>query len=122
MPAEKEIVMYTRGGFCPDISRARRALQRWRLPYREINIRQDPQAHERCLEWNGCLATPVIVVVRPGEDVPGEPPAPLAPDQSPRDVDRGSIISEASEKGLRVFLARHGFPVPAEGQRCKRER
>ncbi len=121
MPEDRELVVYVRDGFCPDISRARRALESWRVPYREINIRQE-QARQRCMEWNNCLAMPVVVVARPGEDVPIEPPTPLQAGASPRDVDRGSIISEASEKGLRVFLARHGFPVPAEGQRCKRER
>ena len=114
MSEEKEIVMYTRGGFCPDVSRARRALQGWRLPYREINIRKDPQAHQRCLDWNGCLAMPVIVVARPGDVLPIEPPTPLEPGQSPRDVDRGYVISEAGKRGLRAFLTRHGFVVPSE--------
>ena len=111
---EKEIVMYTRGGFCPDVSRARRALQLWRLPCREINIRMDPEAHQRCLDWNGCLAMPVVVIARSGEDLPVEPPSPLKPEQGPRDVDRGYLISEASKRGLRAFLTRHGFPVPAD--------
>lgn len=111
---DKEIVMYTRGGFCPDVSRARRALQLWGLPYREINIRQDSAAHQRCVEWNDCLAMPVIVIARAGDDAPIEPPLPLKSDQSPRNVDRGYIISEASRKGLRAFLKRHGFPIPAD--------
>jgi glutaredoxin len=111
---EKEIVMYTRGGFCPDVSRARRAFQRWKLPYREINVREDPTAHERCLEWNGCLAMPVVVIARAGEDVPIETPAPLDPGKSPRDVDRGCMITEASRKGLQAFLIRHGFLEPAQ--------
>ncbi len=112
---DKEIVMYTRGGFCPDVNRARRALQRWKLDYREINIRRDPEAHRRCLEWNDCLATPVIVIAHKGQDVPIEPPTPLEPGQSPRDVDRGYMITEASREGLRAFLVRHGF-LPPEGQ------
>jgi glutaredoxin len=111
---EKEIIMYSRGGFCPDTSRARRAFQRWKLPYREINVRNDPQAQQRCLEWNGCLAMPVIVVARSGEELPLEPPQPLAPGQSPRDVDRGYVISEASQSGLKRFLTRHGFLAPEE--------
>jgi glutaredoxin len=106
---EQEIVLYTRGGFCPDVSRARRALQRWRLSYREINVRHDAAYQQRCLDWNGCLAMPVIVVARVNEDLPIEPPSPLQPGQSPRDVDRGYMISEASIDGLRTFLTRHGF-------------
>ncbi len=113
---DQEIVMYTRGGFCPDISRARRAFQLWKLPYREIDVRQDPAAHRRCLEWNDCLAMPVIVVAHKGQDLPIEPPSPLAPGQSPRDVDRGYMITEASREALRTFLTRHGFLAPDEGE------
>jgi len=106
---ETEIVMYTRGGFCPDVSRTRRALQRWRLPYREINVRKDPEALQRCLNWNGCMAMPVILIAYPGEDVPVESPLPLEANQSPRNVDRGSMISEASKQALQTFLIRHSF-------------
>ena len=112
---DKEIVMYTRGGFCSDVIRARRAFQRWRVAYREINTREDSAAHQRCLEWNGCLAMPVIVIARHGKDVPVESPSPLDPDQGIRDVDRGYIISEASTRGLQAFLTRHGFLAPGDG-------
>ncbi len=108
MSKEREIVMYVRDGFCPDVGRARRALELWRVPYREINIRQE-QARQRCLEWNNCLAMPVVVIARPGEDVPIEPPTPLKAGTSPRNIDRGYMISEASQAGLRAFLTRHGF-------------
>jgi glutaredoxin len=106
---DKEIVMITRGGFCTDVVRTHRALQRWRLPYREINIRKDPEAQQRCLEWNHNLSMPVIVIARQGEDVPIEPPLPLEPEQSPRDLDRGYLIAEPGKQGLQSFLARHGF-------------
>ena len=108
---DKEIVMYTRGGFCTDVVRAHRALQRWRLPYREINIRENPQAQQRCLEWNRNLSMPVIVIARQGEDVPIEPPLPLEPEQKPRDLDRGYLITEPGKQGLQSFLTRHGFLV-----------
>ena len=108
MSKEQEIVMYVRDGFCPDVSRARRAFESWQVPYREINIRQE-QARQRCMEWNDCLAMPVIVIARPGEDVPIEPPTPLKAGASPRDVDRGYMISEVSQDKLRAFLTRHGF-------------
>ncbi len=112
MSKEQEIVMYVRNGFCPDIGRARRALDQWGVPYREINVHEAPKAHQRCLGWNNCLAMPVIVISRPGEDVPIEPPTPLKAATSPRDVDRGYMISEVSQGKLRAFLARHGFAVP----------
>jgi glutaredoxin len=111
---KQEIVMYTRGGFCPDVSRTRRNLQRWRLPHREINIRENPEAHQRCLDWNGCLAVPVIVVARQGENVPVAPPSPLSPGQSLRDLDREYMITEPSSSGLQAFLTRHGFLAPTD--------
>ena len=113
MSKEQEIIMYVRDGLCPDIGRARRALESWRVHYREINIRQE-QARQRCLEWNNCLAMPVVVIARPGEDVPIEPPTPLKAGTSPRNIDRGYMISEVSQAKLRAFLARHGFAVPEE--------
>lgn len=106
---DTELIVHVRGGFCPDINRARRLLERWSVPFREINVKHDAKAKQRCQEWNHCLAMPVIVVARPGEDAPIEPPAPLAMGTSPRDVDRGSMISEASKAGLRTFLERHGL-------------
>lgn len=112
-PGDKELVVYVRGGFCPDISRARRLLERWQVPYREVNVSKDGMAEQRCQAWNHCLAMPVIVVAHPGEDTPIEPPTPLEPGRSPRDVDRGTMISEASEAGLQTFLERHGFLPPA---------
>ncbi len=111
-PDDKELVLYVRSGFCPDINRARRLLERWDVPYREINFNKDPAAKQRCQAWNHCLAVPVVVVARPGEDLPIETPEPLEPGRSPRDVDRGTMISEASEAGLRAFLERHGFLAP----------
>jgi hypothetical protein len=55
---------------------------------------------------------PVIVISRLDEDLPIEAPSPLEPGQSPRDVDRGYVITEASREGLKNFLTRHGFISP----------
>ena len=111
MRTELELVMYTRTRGCPFVSVARLALARTGVPYREINIRENPQAHQRCLEWNRNLSMPVIVIARRGEDVPIEPPSSLELDQSPRDLDRGYLIAEPGREGLQTFLARHGFLV-----------
>ena len=77
-------------------------------------MHQDAQARQRCLEWNDCLAMPVIVIARPDKDLPIEPPTPLGRGQSPRNVDRGYMISEVSQGVLRTFLARHSFLVPED--------
>jgi hypothetical protein len=40
---------------------------------------------------------------------PAEPPLPLKAGQSPRDVDRGTMLTEASTPTLEKFLRRNGF-------------
>ena len=47
-------------------------------------------------------------MAQPGEDVPYETPAPLARGASPRGVDRGSMITEATEDELANWLRKHG--------------
>jgi hypothetical protein len=55
---------------------------------------------------------PTVVIV--GDDSrPLEPPSPIGPYQSVRNVDRGSVISEPSRDGLRQFLIRHALLLPA---------
>jgi glutaredoxin len=103
------LVVYTRGAFCPDVQRARGFLRQYNVSHVEINIDVDLEARARVLDWNGCLSVPTLVVCEEGSVLPCEAPSPLAPGQSPRDVDRGSMISEASGYGLRQFLTRHGF-------------
>ncbi len=103
------LVVYTRGSYCPDVQRARGFLKQYNIAYQEIDIESDLEARARVQSWHGCLAVPTLVVCEEGSVLPCEPPAPLSPGQSPRDVDRGSMITEASGDGLRRFLTRHGF-------------
>jgi len=50
---------------------------------------------------------PTIIVARPGEDLPFEEPTPLTGD-SPRNIDRGSMITEPGEIQLEEWLRKHG--------------
>jgi glutaredoxin len=109
MTADKNIVVYTRSTGCPYWSIARRVLNQYKLDYREILIDEDPEAMQRVLDWTGFRSVPTIIVANPGEDLPCEDPAPLEPGQSPRGVDRGSMITEASSMQLTAWLRRHGF-------------
>ncbi len=109
MTADKELVMYVRNSYCPYVAKARRVLERHNIACREIPIDDDPVAEQRVVEWTGFKSVPTIIVARPGEDLPIEPPAPLEPGASPRNIDRGSMITEPSEEGLIHWLRKHGF-------------
>lgn len=105
----KELVMYTRTAGCPYITVAKRILERESVPYREIYIDKDPRAEERVREWTGYLSVPTLVVVNPGENLPYEPQDPLDRGQSPRGIDRGTMLTEANAGQLKRWLRRHGF-------------
>jgi hypothetical protein len=72
-------------------------------------IDTDPEAMRRVVEWTGFKSVPTILVALPGEVLPFEEPAPLAKASSPRGIDRGSMITEATEEELIAWLRKHGF-------------
>jgi glutaredoxin len=105
------LLLYTRERTCPDQELARRCLAEFNIPYLELNISREPDAAQMLQELAGCLAVPTLVLADE-ENNPIEPPQPIGPYVSVRNVDRGSIISEPSRDGLRRFLIKHGL-LPA---------
>lgn len=105
----KTLVMYSRSYGCPFISLAKRVLFEHSIAYREIMIDKDAMAKQRVLDWTGFLSVPTIIVAANGDDLPIEPQAPLAAGNSPRGVDRGTMITEPNVEELLTFLKRHGF-------------
>ena len=73
------------------------------------------EAERRVLDWTGFKSVPTIIAARPGEDLPCEEPAPLPKGSSPRGIDRGSMITEASEEQLETWLRKHGFIENGDG-------
>jgi glutaredoxin len=106
---DKELVMYSRTTYCPYLSTARRVLSKYDIPYREIMINEDETALQRVLDWTGFRSVPTIILAEPGEDLPFEEPQPLKEGDSPRGVDRGSMITEPSSYDLEKWLRKHGF-------------
>jgi glutaredoxin len=106
---DKELVMYGRSYGCPFITTAKRVLQEYNVPYREIHIDTDPIAKQRVLDWTGFLSVPTLVVVHQGEDLPYTDFASLPPGASPRGIDRGPMLTEASSHELEDWLCKHGF-------------
>jgi len=105
----KEIVMYSRSSGCPFMTIARRVLNEHDIAYRELFIDKDTAARERVLKWTGFLSVPTIIITEAGGDLPYETPEPLASGSSPRGIDRGAMITEASSTELEAWLRKHGF-------------
>jgi glutaredoxin len=106
---EKELVVYSRTWPCPYQNIAYRVFEKYNVPFREIYINQDDDALARVEDWTGYRSVPTMIIARRGEDLPYEEPAPLARGSSPRGVDRGSMLTEATENQLVEWLQRHGF-------------
>jgi hypothetical protein len=103
-----QLLMYTRERTCGDQQLARLVLQEYQVPYTEVNISREPDAAETLADLIGCLAVPTLVVAdETGHPI--EPPHPIEPYQSVRNVDRGAVISEPSRDGLQQFLVKHGL-------------
>lgn len=111
---DRELVMYVRTFGCGYIMLARQELNRAGIPFREINIDQDPTAKERLLAWTGYLSVPTLVIAAPGSDVPHTEPAPLERGSSPRGIDRGPMLSEPGRQQLRDWLRRTGWVADDE--------
>lgn len=111
---EKSLIMYSRSFGCPYITLAKRVLDDHAVAYREIMIDKDPAAKKRVLEWTGYLSVPTLVVAANGEDMPIEPPLPLASGDSPKGIDRGTMITEPAADQLLDWLRHHGFVSQVE--------
>lgn len=109
MPNNKEIVMYSRSYGCPFVTIAKRVLEDYGIPYRELYIDKDDIAKQRVLEWTGFLSVPTIVVANIGEDVPYTDFSPLEKGASPRGIDRGSMLTEGNTKQVEDWLEKNGF-------------
>jgi glutaredoxin len=105
----KEIVMYSRSFGCPYVRSAKRVLEKHKLTYREVWIDKDLAAKTRVVDWTGFESVPTIIAAETGSDLPFEPPAPLPSNTSPRDVNRGSMITEPSDRSLTEWLIQNNF-------------
>lgn len=107
-----QLFMYTRERTCGDQQLARLCLQDFGVPFTEVNISREPDAALELEQLIGCLAVPTLVVADEQRQ-PIEPPSPIGPYQSVRNIDRGAVISEPSRDGLRQFLIKHALLAPA---------
>jgi glutaredoxin len=104
-----ELIMYSRTASCPFVTLAKRVLNDYAVPFREIFIDQDDPARQRVLAWTGFLAVPTLVVARCGEALPFLEPSPLPAGSSPRGINRGTMITEPNIAQLTEWLQQNGF-------------
>jgi hypothetical protein len=62
--------MYVRGSYCPGVALARDLLSRYKIPFREINIDDDPLIAARLKAWTHSYSVPTLIIANPGEDIP----------------------------------------------------
>jgi glutaredoxin len=101
--------MYSRSVPCPFVTTARNTLKKLNVPYRELWIDRDDVYEKRVLDWTGFLSVPTLIMVRLGEDLPYEEPGFLTRGDSPRGIDRGSMLTEPDESQLTAWLVKHGL-------------
>lgn len=106
---DKELVMYSRTLGCPYISIAKKTLSEYNVSFRERYIDKDDEARQYVLDVTGFLSVPTLVVANIGDDYPYAPPSNLPTDTSPRGVNRGTVITEATRDELIIWLRQHGF-------------
>jgi glutaredoxin len=95
--------------WCGSSSDTQRALKEWGVDATFVNVKEDREAAARLREWVGFESVPTVFVADGGELTPTEAPLQLAKGISPRGVDRGSMITEASRPQLREWLVKQGM-------------
>ncbi len=106
---DKELVMYVGGNFCAFTALARDLLQRYEIPYREININDDPEIAARIKEWTHHYSVPTLIVAHPGQDVPYTDFLARPTHRTIKGYDRGPMITEPNNHQLENWLHKHGF-------------
>ncbi len=102
----RQVVVYM-SPWCSTSADTQRALKEWDVPVTFINIKEDREAAARVRGWVGFESVPTIIIAEEGSVEPFEPPAELAAGKSPRGIDRGSMITEATRVQLRSWLVKH---------------
>jgi glutaredoxin len=94
--------------WCSSSADTQRALKEWGVPATFVNIKEDRAAATRLRGWVGFESVPTVVLAEEGALEPFATPEPLPAGSSPRGIDRGSLITEATRIQLRAWLVKQG--------------
>lgn len=106
---EKEIVMYVRNSYCSSVALARDLLNRYEVPYREIDIDTDPAMAARVKDWTWHYSVPTIVIAETGQEIPYTDFLPRPTHRTIKGYDRGPMITEPNNRDLENWLYKHDF-------------
>jgi glutaredoxin len=104
----RQVVVYM-SPWCSSSADTQRALNEWGVPATFVNIKEDRDAANRLRGWVGFESVPTVVLADEGGMEPCETPAQLTSGTSPRGIDRGSLITEATRVQLRAWLVKNGL-------------
>ena len=104
----RQVVVYM-SPWCSSSADTQRALNEWGVPAKFVNIKEDRAAATRLRGWVGFESVPTVVLAEEDAVEPYSAPAPLPSGSSPRGIDRGSLITEATRVQLRAWLVRQGI-------------
>lgn len=107
--SDKQLIVYGRSVFCPDLARTQRFLQANKIAYTQIDIDLDEAAGSQVEQWVGHRSVPTVVVATANPAVLVSEPTPLPVGRSARSYDRGTLITEPSDEALHTFLSRNGL-------------
>ncbi len=105
----KCLVMYVDKSGCPYTRLAREVLEDYEIPVTEVMITGNKENKALVKEWTGFHSVPTLIVAEEDSLLPYEPPAFLAKGDSPRGLDRGSMLTEPQFEQLARWLVKHGF-------------
>lgn len=98
---------------CPLATLAHRVLEDYGVPFTEQYYDTDLAVKNRLIEWTGFLSVPTLYVADTDLSRPITPPAALERGESPRGIDRGSMLTEPSADQLLAWLQKHAL-LPME--------
>ena len=104
----KRVIVYM-SPWCYTSKDTQSALTEWGVPATFINIKEDHAAAAHVRGWVGFESVPTVIIAEGESLEPLEPPAPLVGGSSPRGLDRGSLITEATRNQLRAWLVKHAI-------------
>lgn len=110
---ERELLIYGRSTFCPDLVKIKRYLFQQQVPYRQVNVDENREAAHILEQLIGTRTVPTLVIATPGSYYPFAPPAPLPPGTPPRNFDRETLVQEPQEALLAAWIERHQLVTPA---------
>jgi glutaredoxin len=95
--------------WCSSSADTQRALNEWGVTATFVNVKEDRAAATRLRGWVGFESVPTVILAEEGTVEPCCPPESLPSGSSPRGVDRGSMITEATRLQLRAWLVKQGM-------------